>query len=108
MLSGTSMATPHIAGIAALLKQANPLWTPAILASALMTTAYTNDNSNKPLMAQNPTGNFSAPVGPGTPFDYGSGAVNAGTALDPGLVFEASKFLPLFHEPIWFCYTFSR
>jgi len=39
VLSGTSMATPHVAGVAALLKQKNPNWTSEEIKNALKFTA---------------------------------------------------------------------
>ncbi|AQK66760.1 Subtilisin-like protease SBT2.6 [Zea mays] len=90
MVSGTSMAAPHIAGIAALIKQKNPKWSPSAIKSALMTTANTLDKGSHPLRAQQYTASEMMTLSRATPFDCGSGAVNPKGALDPGLVLDAS------------------
>jgi subtilisin family serine protease len=75
-LSGTSMAAPHVSGVAALLKQAHPDWSPAAIKSALMTTAYQD---------------ISMPDGTSIiPFDYGTGHIDPNKANDPGLVYEVT------------------
>ncbi|MEV4938970.1 S8 family serine peptidase [Streptomyces zaomyceticus] len=45
-MSGTSMATPHIAGVAALLAERHPDWTGAQLKNALMSSSKTLDASS--------------------------------------------------------------
>ncbi|CAN4084957.1 unnamed protein product [Withania somnifera] len=89
LISGTSMAAPHIAGIAALIKQHHPHWSPAAIKSALMTTSSTIDRAERPLQAQQYSGSETLMLVPATPFDYGSGHVNPRAALDPGLIFDA-------------------
>ncbi|KAL3512415.1 hypothetical protein ACH5RR_025132 [Cinchona calisaya] len=89
LISGTSMAAPHIAGIAALIKQKHPHWSPAAIKSALMTTSTTIDRAERPIQAQQYSGSETMTFVPATPFDYGSGHVNPRAALDPGLVFDA-------------------
>ncbi|KAG9140883.1 hypothetical protein Leryth_010406 [Lithospermum erythrorhizon] len=91
MVSGTSMAAPHIAGIAALVKQKHPHWSPAAIKSALMTTSSLLDRAGRPIKAQQYSKSETMILVKATPFDYGSGHVNPRAALDPGLVFDAGK-----------------
>ncbi|KAL6546263.1 hypothetical protein OROMI_021984 [Orobanche minor] len=90
MMSGTSMAAPHIAGLAALIKQIFPFFSPASIGSALSTTASLYDRNGGPIMAQRAYANPDLNQYPATPFDMGSGFVNATAALGPGLVFDSS------------------
>jgi subtilisin family serine protease len=78
--TGTSLSSPHIAGIAALLRSRNPSWSPVAVKSALMTTASQLDNTGQPIQRGG---------APATPLDFGAGHVRAGSAFDPGLVYES-------------------
>ena len=73
-LSGTSQSAPQVAGIAALIKQQHPDWTPAEIKSALMTTARQNILKEADGAAADP-------------FDMGAGHIVPNTAVDPGLVY---------------------
>ncbi|CAI5537161.1 unnamed protein product, partial [Closterium sp. Naga37s-1] len=82
MVSGTSMATPHLAGLAALVVQKNPTWSPAQIISAFMTTASTTTNRGG--LIPTDTGSVA------TPWDMGQGQVNTSGLLNPGLTYDAS------------------
>ncbi|MEX2051627.1 MAG: S8 family serine peptidase, partial [Steroidobacteraceae bacterium] len=78
-LQGTSMSTPHVTGVAALLIEAHPDWTPAQIRSALMTTA------RQDVVKEN--GTTAA-----DPFDFGAGHIVPNKAIDPGLTYDAGLF----------------
>lgn len=82
MHSGTSMSTPHISGIVALVKALHPNWSPAAIKSALITTAWQTDPSGLPIFAEG------SPQKLANPFDFGGGIVNPNGAADPGLVYD--------------------
>ncbi|MEQ1512996.1 MAG: S8 family serine peptidase [Lysobacteraceae bacterium] len=73
LFSGTSMASPHQAGAAMLIRQARPTWTPPEIKSALALTA-----------AQ--TVLLEDQVTPANPFARGSGRVQVDRAINAGLV----------------------
>lgn len=73
LYQGTSMASPHDAGSAILLKAMHPDWTPAMVQSALMLTAYQD------LVKEDK-------VTPADPFDIGAGRIALEKAGLTGLV----------------------
>ncbi|PIN24155.1 Tripeptidyl-peptidase II [Handroanthus impetiginosus] len=79
--SGTSMSCPHVSGVAALLKGAHPDWSPAMIRSAMMTTAYSEDSEGKPLLDEKS-------YNESTVWDMGAGHVNPDKAVNPGLVYD--------------------
>ena len=88
-IAGTSMASPHNAGAAILLKALNPSWTPGQIRSALMTTAV--ESAVKEDGAT-----------PADPFDFGSGRIQLNSSWMPGLTFDetAARMAALANDPI--------
>lgn len=74
-LSGTSMSSPHVAGIAALMFQEYPQWSPMQVKSAMMTTAYDLVNAD---------GSADTNV-----FNQGAGHVDPTRSFNPGLVYDS-------------------
>ncbi|XP_029123817.1 subtilisin-like protease 4 [Elaeis guineensis] len=80
-LSGTSMATPHVSGIVALIKNKHRNWSPAYIQSAIITSARDLDLDGNLIVDEN--SNKTASI-----FATGAGQVNPAGALDPGLVYN--------------------
>jgi subtilisin family serine protease len=88
--SGTSQAAPEVTGVAALLKEAHPNWSPSALKSALMTSAYRSVRRANGQAADS--------------FDMGAGHIAPNSAVDPGLVYDSAfadhaAYLCGFEEP---------
>jgi subtilisin family serine protease len=80
LYSGTSMSSPHVAGLAALLMDKHPGWSPMAVKSALMTTGYDVLDGGTPAPNTNPV----------LIFRQGAGHVQPNKAADPGLVYDSS------------------
>ena len=76
-IAGTSMSSPHSAGIAALVRAAHPTWTPGQIKSALMTTALQRTVKEDG-------------VTPTDPFDDGAGTIRANRSAKAMLLFNVS------------------
>ncbi|HTP07733.1 MAG TPA: S8 family serine peptidase [Anaerolineae bacterium] len=78
VIQGTSMASPHVAGAAALLVALHPNWRPAEIQSALMSTAHTGVVKEDG-------------VTPADPFDMGSGRIDLLGASQAGIVLNETN-----------------
>ena len=74
------MSCPHLAGVAALLKNAHPDWSPAAIKSAIMTTADLVNLGNEPIQDET--------LEPADILAVGAGHVNPSKANDPGLIYD--------------------
>ncbi len=72
-ISGTSMASPHVAGAAILVQQAHPTWTPDMIRTALMNTSTNLRDSN---------GSANADAGAERVLDQGAGLLDVHAAVN--------------------------
>ncbi|KAI5005708.1 hypothetical protein ZWY2020_032951 [Hordeum vulgare] len=82
LLDGTSMACPHVSAVTALLKSLHPDWSPAMIKSAIVTTASVTGRFGVPIEAE------SVPRKVADPFDFGGGHMDPDRAANPGLVYD--------------------
>ena len=91
-IAGTSMSSPHAAGVAALVKAVHLDWTPGQVKSALMTSSLQ-------------TATKEDGVTPADPFDDGAGSIRANRAVAPTLTFDvsAADYIAAGTDPLnWF------
>jgi len=76
-IAGTSMSSPHAAGVSILIKAARPSITPGQIKSALMTTSVQSVVKEDGVTKADP-------------FDRGAGSIRANRAVNPTITFAAS------------------
>jgi subtilisin family serine protease len=79
LMSGTSMASPHVAGAAAVMKQLHPTWTAVEIKTALTSSSV---NGLKKEDASSAT----------TPFDIGAGRLDLARATKAAVTFDKPSF----------------
>ncbi|GJM88389.1 hypothetical protein PR202_ga04447 [Eleusine coracana subsp. coracana] len=80
VVSGTSMATPHVTGVVALVRKLHPDWSPAAIKSAIMTSSSAVDNAGHRIVDEE--------LSKATYYAAGAGHVVPAKAVDPGLVYD--------------------
>jgi serine protease len=103
-MEGTSMAAPHVASVAALLKSADPLLSPAeieavIKKSARPITGCSGDCGSGLVSALSAVGSVLPKLISGTPVILGSGAIGSTLSVNPG------TWSP---QPVLFSYQWFR
>ncbi len=110
-IQGTSMSSPYVAGVFALVKQVRPDWSAAMAKSAIMTTAYQKVLDNDRVSPANPFAMGAGHVNPAGkvydgwfqaeelndefaaehvwPWSMPIGIGNKGSLFEPGLVYDA-------------------
>ena len=86
--SGTSMASPNVAGAGVLLRSLYPDWTPMEVRSAMMLTAT-------PVMTRMEDG------APATAYDMGAGRIDVARAARTGLIMDISSEAMMDANPAW-------
>ncbi|MEJ2911141.1 S8 family serine peptidase [Pseudoalteromonas sp. C12FD-1] len=79
-ISGTSMASPHVAGAAALMKQAHPEWNAVQIKTALMSSSKMDGLHKEDLVTK------------ADAFDVGAGRLDVPSALNAALTFSHGSY----------------